>query len=870
MTIPASGQFSFSDFNVELGRSPTAELSSTDTALLTLAGISLPVAEVIITTSTFTPVTLSTTGLTQVTTAGLTGSADDGYWTVALPFNITYQGTSYSSVYIGTNSYITFGSGANNYSGLGPAVPSYPKIMIGSADNSGTSIWKGQSGSTPNRTYTVQFYGYPAASAGGSIISWQVVFSEANPGQFTLSVTPANLFRAGAISGFYTSNTLVRSWNPSINTGLIYTQGTVGSTTFSSFSMTTMRGKSGRFVGVNQRIVYTRYLGETGQVTVFPFPITVGQSISPHTWSISPELPLGSFIISSNGGVVIGQPTALLSSSTYSMTVTDSSSPVALTTSSGPNALVLTVLYRDLQVYTEGTLDYDDSYNIYVRANASGLANQYNSSNGYYAAQSLYAIRTNSDGIPPVNFSISPALIAGLTSSNSTGTGLSITGKPGDIPAQVIPYTLTATDGYPRSVSKTLNLHVVISNIFVRSSSNGVYVYLNTPHSEYPVIIEGGSGATTFSYTGTLPPGISYSSTGLLSGTPTSTAASTQINVTASNPATSSQAISFFNIISEGPVNYNKGWLMTSSGSLTKVYDMNTETSTTQPSYGGAYLFPGTIFYAQGQFGNVGGANSRGFGYVFGGGDLTFSPSPGTYYQFRRVYRLTFATQTQSYLGTILNREHNYYATVGSWTKSYMGGGYVDNRGDNVGYPTSNFPAGLSTTIESFTYSSETAALIGTSLTQARSQPRGVSSTTRGYWAGGLISQVVHSTVIDGITFSDESQRSVAATLNRGGYGKSHLNSSTKGYWAWGLSGSGYFNDIENFNFSNESRSIVATALSESIHYRNSMSRDTKGYLFGANNTYSLNFSTEAIATATAGDNGLFSNQVNLYQSDVA
>lgn len=864
MTIPASGQFSFSDFNVELGRPPTTELSSTDTALLTLAGVSVPVAEVpAITTSSFTPVTLSTTGLTQVTTAGLIGSADDGYWTVALPFNITYQGTSYSSVYIGTNSYITFGNGSNVFSGLGPAYPPYPKIMIGSSDNSGTSIWKGQSGSAPNRTYTVQFYG-GNSSSGGSIISWQVVFSEANPGQFALSVIPATNFQALSVSGFYTSSTLVRSWNPSINAGLIYTQGTVmGSITFSSFSMTTMRGKSGRFVGVNQRIVYTRYLGETGQVTVLPFPITVGQSIGPYTWSISPALPLGSFIISSNGGVVIGQPTALLSSSTYSMTVTDSSSPVALTTSSGPNALVLTVLYRDLQVYTEGTLDYDDSYNIYVRANASGLANQYNSSNGNYSAQSLYAIRTNSDGIPPVNFSISPALIAGLTSSNSTGTGLSITGKPGDIPAQIIPYTLTATDGYPRSVSKTLNLHVVISNVFVRSSSNGVYVYLNTPYSEYPVIIEGGSGATTFSYTGSLPPGISYSSTGLLSGTPTSTAASTQITVTASNPATSSQAISFFNIISEGPPNYNKGWLVGSTGYILRLYDMNTETSTSQS--GASYLWSSVINTSNGQFGSASGANSQVSGYVFGGWDYTTTPM--TYYYFRRAYKLLFATQTQSYLGAILNREHSYFATVGSWTKAYMGGGNVENRGDNVGSST---PGLNSTTIESFTYSSETAALIGTSLTLARTQPHGVNSTTRGYWAGGQTSGNFQSTVIDGITFSDESQRSVAASLNRGGYGRSPLNSSTKGYWAWGYSGTVYFNDIENFNFSTEGRSIVSTALGESIHYRNSMSRDTKGYLFGALNTYSLNFSTEAIATATAGNNGLFSNQVDLYQSDVA
>ena len=864
MTIPASGQFSFNDFNVELGRSPTAQLSSTDTALLTLAGVSLPVTEVsVVTTSSFTPVTLSTTGLTQVTTAGLTGSADDGYWTVALPFNITYQGTSYSSVYIGTNSYITFGSGSNAYSGLGPAYPAIPKIMIGSADNSGTSIWKGQSGSTPNQTYTVQFYGNNLAS-GGSIISWQVVFSEANPAQFTLSVIPATNFQAGSVSGFYTSNTLVRSWNPSINTGLIYTQGFVPiDTIFSSFSMTTMRGKSGRFVGVNQRIVQTLYLGATGQTSLSPFPITAGQSISPHTWSISPALPSGGYVISSSGLVIIGQQTALLSSATYAMTVTDSSSPVALTTSSGPNALVLTVLYRDLQVYTEGTQDYDGSYNIYVRANASGLANQYNSSNGTYLSQSLYAIRTQSDGISPVNFSISPALIAGLTSSNSTGTGLSITGKPGDIPAQIIPYTLTATDGYPRSVSKTLNLHVVISNVFVRSVELAVAVYLNTPYSGYPIGIEGGSGATTFSYTGTLPPGMSYSSTGLLSGTPTSSAAATTINITATNPATSSQATSSFSIVSVGPPNYNKGWLVGSTGYILRLYDMNTETSTSQS--GASYLWSSVINTSNGQFGTASGANSQVSGYVFGGWDYTSTPM--TYYAFRRAYKLLFATQTQSYLGAILNREHSYFDTVGSWTKAYMGGGYVENRGDNVGYPTSG---AYSTTIEAFTYSSETAALIGTSLTQARQQPHGVSSATRGYWAGGSLGGVTFSIVIDGITFSDESQRSVAATLNRGGFGRSPLNSSTKGYYAWGYSGTVYFNDIENFNFSNESRSIVSTALSESIHYRNSMSRDTKGYLFGASNTYSLNFSTEAIATATAGNNGIFNSPVNLYQSDVA
>ena len=862
MTIPASGQFSFSDFNLELGRPPTNELSSTDTALLTLAGISIPQGGV--TTSTFTAVTLSTTGLTQVTTAGLIGSADDGYWAVALPFNITYQGTSYSSVYIGTNSYITFGSGANNYSGLGPAVPSYPKIMIGSADNSGTSIWKGQSGSTPNRTYTVQFYG-GNSSGGGSIISWQVVFSEANPGQVTLSVIPANNFRAGSVSGFYTSNTLVRSWDPSINTGLIYEPTLAG--TFPSFSMTAMRGKSGRFGGVNQQIVYTRYLGETGQVTLYPFPISVGQSTSPQTWSISPALSAGTSLNSANGGVTISQQTALLSSATYAITVTDSSSPVALTTSSGPNALVLTVLYRDLQVYSPDAQVINGNYYLWVRANATGLTNSETWwSATYYTSRTVIA--PYQDGIGSLTYGVvgDPALPTGLSTSINA-VGLAITGNPGDIPAQTLSYTLTVTDGYPRMTSKTFYLNIVIVNVFLDTALSDFYhdVYLGSSYSSYPIIAAGGSGSTTFSYTGTLPPGMSYSSTGLLSGTPTDPAGTAQtfISVTANNAATSSQFTGGFNIQSFGKVNFNKGWLVGSTGYILRLYDMNTETSTSQS--GAAYLWPSVINTSNGQFSASAGANSTFSGYVFGGRDYTTGPL--TEYAFRRAHKLLFATQTQSYLGAILNREHSYFDTVGRLnTKAYIGGGYVENRGDNVGYPT---PGGYSTTIEAFTYSSETAALIGASLTQARFQPRGVSSDTRGYWAGGWNGSI-GSGVIDGITFSDESQRSVAATLNRDGFGRTPLNSSTKGYWAWGLQGSVYFNDIENFNFSNESRSIVATALSESIHYRNSMSRDTKGYLFGALNTYSLNFGTEAIATATAGNNGLFSNQVSLYQSDVA
>jgi hypothetical protein len=88
------------------------------------------------------------------------GSADDGYWTVPLPFNITYLGQTYSTVYIGTNTYITFGGGSNAYAQLGPSEPPYPKIMISAADNKAFQIYQGVEGTSPNRTFRIRWEGH--------------------------------------------------------------------------------------------------------------------------------------------------------------------------------------------------------------------------------------------------------------------------------------------------------------------------------------------------------------------------------------------------------------------------------------------------------------------------------------------------------------------------------------------------------------------------------------------------------------------------------------------------------------------------------------------------------------------------------------
>ena len=125
---------------------------------------------------------------TPTAPAGLsyTGSStgDDGYWTVPLPFNITYLGQTYSTVYIGTNSYITFGAGSAEYAQLGNANPPLPKIMISANDNLAFRIYQGVEGSSPNRTFRIRWEGHNSFAGGDTNnpdMIYEVTFYENTP-----------------------------------------------------------------------------------------------------------------------------------------------------------------------------------------------------------------------------------------------------------------------------------------------------------------------------------------------------------------------------------------------------------------------------------------------------------------------------------------------------------------------------------------------------------------------------------------------------------------------------------------------------------------------------------------------------------------
>jgi hypothetical protein len=139
--------------------------------------------------TTITNSLLGAAALTTSTTPTV-GNNDDGFWTLNLPFNISYLGNSYNTVYVGTNHYLTFTGGSSNYLNLGPTNPNLPKIMWSCADNSVQRIYYGVEGTAPNRTYRVRVEGAASTSGitGSPTMVNEYVFYEATPAQIDLQL----------------------------------------------------------------------------------------------------------------------------------------------------------------------------------------------------------------------------------------------------------------------------------------------------------------------------------------------------------------------------------------------------------------------------------------------------------------------------------------------------------------------------------------------------------------------------------------------------------------------------------------------------------------------------------------------------------
>lgn len=110
----------------------------------------------------------------------VTGTAGNGQvaitWSApsSLTFPVSFNGTSYNSVFIGSNTYITFGSGSSNYSGLSASNPNLPGVHMCAADNSYQKVFYKTDTSVSPNTMTVRYEGNAATS--GTVGSPGIVY----------------------------------------------------------------------------------------------------------------------------------------------------------------------------------------------------------------------------------------------------------------------------------------------------------------------------------------------------------------------------------------------------------------------------------------------------------------------------------------------------------------------------------------------------------------------------------------------------------------------------------------------------------------------------------------------------------------------
>lgn len=115
---------------------------------------------------------------TQYTTASsnFTGGQDDGYWTFTTPYTFTYNGTAYNTIYVGTNSYVTFGGSSTAFSGLSASNPAFNKVMVYAADRSSNSVyWY-----TSSTVWNIKLNCGSTSGTPGSDIQWELYGNSGN------------------------------------------------------------------------------------------------------------------------------------------------------------------------------------------------------------------------------------------------------------------------------------------------------------------------------------------------------------------------------------------------------------------------------------------------------------------------------------------------------------------------------------------------------------------------------------------------------------------------------------------------------------------------------------------------------------------
>jgi hypothetical protein len=161
-----------------------------------------------------------TTSSLNASTSGWTvsfqSSSDDANLSIALGFNTIFNGLTYNSVFIGSNTYVTYGAGSSNYSGLSYSNPNLPGFHLGSADNSYQLVMHRSESSGNTRRIRYEGTQSTGGSPGSPNIVYELIyFKDSSKVYLALGQS-----RSGGVQGLTNGNTQIAAF-PDANLGII-------------------------------------------------------------------------------------------------------------------------------------------------------------------------------------------------------------------------------------------------------------------------------------------------------------------------------------------------------------------------------------------------------------------------------------------------------------------------------------------------------------------------------------------------------------------------------------------------------------------------------------------------------------------------
>ncbi|WP_244547704.1 putative Ig domain-containing protein [Bradyrhizobium sp. OK095] len=423
------------------------------------------------------------------------------------------------------------GTGSLSY-GVSPTLPAGLSFNTANGQVTGTPT-----GASATTTYTVTVTDNLGASASNTFsltVNGPVTATQA-VATVTLTqnhaVTPVT-----PVTGAGGTSPLAYSVSPSLPTGLAFSSSTgqiTGTPTVTSGAATytvtvtdaNSTTASNTFaLAVNSAVTATQAVAAVtltaGHAANAFTPVTGGGGTSPLSYAVSPSLPAG-LSLNTSTGAVTGTPTAASAAATYTVTVSDANSATA------SNTFSLTV--NGAVTATQAIPSKSLTVNI--------------------AAASFTPV-TGSGGTTPLSYGVSPTLPAGLAMNSSTGT---ISGTPTATSA-VTTYTVTVTDANSATATNTFSLAVNGAVTATQSIASKTLTQNSAATPFTPVTGSGGTSPLTYAIAPGLPAGLTLNtSTGAISGTPTTTLGATTFTVTVTD-ANAATAGSTFSLTVNGAV----------------------------------------------------------------------------------------------------------------------------------------------------------------------------------------------------------------------------------------------------------------------------------------------------------------------------